>query len=241
MGKRWLPLESNPDVLNTFSSKLGLNVVDYAFCDIYGLDEELLAMVSQPVLAVLMLFPVTDASEKAKAEEDTRLRAGGATETSGWNPDVYFLKQTISNACGTIGLLHAVANNQDKLKFDRGSFMENFFGKTGGMTAAERGNYLENPPAGAPDIDDAHEAAAQEGNTAPPALNEVVNLHFVTFVCCSGRLYELDGRKSFPVDHGSSSPDTLLQDAVKAVKEFIAASDSINFNLMALSAPSHWD
>jgi len=39
MGKRWLPLESNPDVLNTFSSKLGLNVVDYAFCDIYGLDE----------------------------------------------------------------------------------------------------------------------------------------------------------------------------------------------------------
>ena len=31
-------------------------------------------MVSQPVLAVLMLFPVTDASEKAKAEEDTRLR-----------------------------------------------------------------------------------------------------------------------------------------------------------------------
>ena len=40
---------------------------------------------------------------------------------------------------------------------DRGSFMENFFGKTGGMTAAERGDYLENPPAGAPDIDDAHE------------------------------------------------------------------------------------
>ncbi len=31
-------------------------------------------MVPQPVLAVLMLFPVTDASEKAKAEEDARLK-----------------------------------------------------------------------------------------------------------------------------------------------------------------------
>ena len=36
--------------------------------------QELLAMVPQPVLAVLMLFPVTDASEKAKAEEDARLK-----------------------------------------------------------------------------------------------------------------------------------------------------------------------
>lgn len=45
----------------------------YQCVNLYGM-QELLAMVSQPVLAVLMLFPVTDASEKAKAEEDTRLR-----------------------------------------------------------------------------------------------------------------------------------------------------------------------
>lgn len=30
---------------------------------------------------------------------------------------VYFLKQTASNSCGTIGLVHAVANNQDKITF----------------------------------------------------------------------------------------------------------------------------
>ena len=36
--------------------------------------QDLLAMVPQPVLAVLMLFPITDASEKTKAEEDARLR-----------------------------------------------------------------------------------------------------------------------------------------------------------------------
>lgn len=30
---------------------------------------------------------------------------------------MYFMKQTIGNSCGTIGLIHAVANNQDKLEF----------------------------------------------------------------------------------------------------------------------------
>lgn len=28
---------------------------------------------------------------------------------------VYFMKQTIGNACGTIGTLHAIANTQDKV------------------------------------------------------------------------------------------------------------------------------
>ena len=30
------------------------------------------------------------------------------------SPSVYFIKQTIGNACGTIALIHAVANNLDR-------------------------------------------------------------------------------------------------------------------------------
>ena len=103
MGKRWIPLESNPVVLNEYAKKLGFDTSKYAFCDILGLDEvcntkaqyllapsftmqaasirlclwkqqlkiesvqELLAMVPSPVVAVVMLFPVTD---KIKAIRD---------------------------------------------------------------------------------------------------------------------------------------------------------------------------
>jgi hypothetical protein len=39
--KHWVPLESNPDILSEYASKLGAENIDseYAFCDVYGLDE----------------------------------------------------------------------------------------------------------------------------------------------------------------------------------------------------------
>lgn len=39
MGKKWIPLEANPEVLNEFAQKLGVSLNGYEFCDIYGLDE----------------------------------------------------------------------------------------------------------------------------------------------------------------------------------------------------------
>jgi hypothetical protein len=32
-------LESNPDVFNDFSTKIGAPVESYSFCDVYGMDE----------------------------------------------------------------------------------------------------------------------------------------------------------------------------------------------------------
>ena len=36
-----------------------------------------------------------------------------------------------------------------------------------------------------------------------------------------GCLYEMDGRKSFPINHGATTPETLLQDACAVIKEFL--------------------
>jgi len=55
------------------------------------------------------------------------------------------------------------------------------------------------------------QAAANEGQTKAPELDEVVQLHFVALVEREGQLWELDGRKSGPVPHGPTSRETLLQ------------------------------
>ena len=38
-----------------------------------------------------------------------------------------------------------------------------------------------------------------------------MNLHFVALVHHGGRLWELDGRKPFPIDHGPTSEASLLK------------------------------
>lgn len=40
----------------------------WSFSDVYGLDDDLLAMVPQPCLALIMLFPITPATEAAKQQ-----------------------------------------------------------------------------------------------------------------------------------------------------------------------------
>ena len=39
MGKRWVPLESNPEVLNAFAEVIGAPTDSYSFCDVYGMDD----------------------------------------------------------------------------------------------------------------------------------------------------------------------------------------------------------
>ena len=50
---------------------------------------------------------------KYEQEEDGRIQQEGQVCSS----DLFFIEQSIGNACGTIGLLHALGNCKDQLKF----------------------------------------------------------------------------------------------------------------------------
>ncbi|KAG2483811.1 hypothetical protein HYH03_017334 [Edaphochlamys debaryana] len=231
-GKKWVPLESNPDVLNPFLTKLGIDSSQVAsFSDVFGLEEELLAMVPQPVLAVILCYPVTAASDALAKKEDEDQASKGTP----LDPALFYMRQTIGNACGTIAVLHALGNNASTLVPAEGSFMARFLAATQGMSPAEVGRFLEDPPEGAPNIEEAHQAAAAEGATAAPSAEDDVDLHFVAFVHVNGQLWELDGRRSGPVLRGPTSPASLLADAAGVVRQFVARSDSVSFNVLALT------
>ncbi|PSS11579.1 Ubiquitin carboxyl-terminal hydrolase [Actinidia chinensis var. chinensis] len=222
--KRWLPLEANPDVMNQFLWGLGLPEDEAECCDVYGLDEELLEMVPKPVLAVLFLYPIT-----AKSEEERMLQDSVMKEPSG---GVYFMKQTVGNACGTIGLLHAVGNVTSEIKLMDGSFLDRFFKSTATMDPLERAAFLEKDK----EMEVAHSVAATAGETE---ASDNVDTHFICFACVDGQLYELDGRKSGAISHGPSSPSSLLQDTAKVIRGIIQKNpDSINFNVIAISKKS---
>lgn len=91
--------------------KLGLSS-DLSWHDVYSLDDpSLLAFVPRPAHALLLVFPVSEAYIKARTDEDSSLSDYNG---SGENEEVLWFKQTIGNACGLMGLLHAVCNGMTR-------------------------------------------------------------------------------------------------------------------------------
>lgn len=103
----FIPLEANPGLMTALLRELGLSPALQVH-DVLSLTEpELLAFVPRPALAVLLVFPISAAYESHRLAEDALLPeydARGPTEPVLW------FRQTIKNACGVMGLLHAVGN-----------------------------------------------------------------------------------------------------------------------------------
>lgn len=89
--------------------KLGLNK-KLAFHDVFSIDDpDLLSFVPRPAYALLLIFPVNETYELFRIKEDKHRQE---YDGSGPAEEVVWYKQTIGNACGMMGLLHAVSNGQ---------------------------------------------------------------------------------------------------------------------------------
>ena len=228
----WIPLESNPEVMNEFLTKIGVPG-KLQICDIYGFEPELLGMVPQPVKAVLLLFPVSPQSEDFRTAQVRKIEESGQELP----PGVWFTTQTIGNACGTIGLLHAVGNNLDTLgALSEGSWSHKFFTNSIDADADARAAMLQSDES----IAEVHADAAEGGQSAVPDRPEDCMLHFVCFIEKGGFLLELDGRKPFPINHGPCAADGLLEAAIQVIKsDFMATDPGSNlFSTVAYSAPA---
>jgi len=219
---RWLPLESNPQAMNEFAHKLGLSA-NWAYTDVYGLDPEILSFLPQPVIALLLLFPITENYERHRKQEAEVI----SRKEQEISPNVFFLHQTISNACGTICLLHSLANNENTL--EEGP-IKRFIKNAKDLDPAERAKLLEQDN----EVAMAAETCARSGQTATPRLEDNVDLHFICLVQKDGHLYELDGRKPLPINHGKCKD--LLTDGVKVIKQFMERDpENLRFTVIALA------
>ncbi|RYC56459.1 hypothetical protein CHU98_g9761, partial [Xylaria longipes] len=117
---------------------------------------------------------------------------------------VVWWKQTIRNACGLMGLLHAVSNGPARGFIEQDTPLATLLAQSIPLGPAERSALLEKTPA----LATAHQEAASQGQTVAPDAQDNVDLHYVCFVKTDdGTLWELDGRRKGPIARGKLGAD----------------------------------
>lgn len=215
-------MEINPEILNKLMKKVGV-LPTFKFVDVLGFEKDYLKSFPHEVSAVMLLFPLTSQHNefRKKQEDDQKDKEADAK--------VYFMKQTIGNSCGIVGVIHATSSNQDKLGFDKDSALKDFLDKSAGASPDERAKLLEGNKA----LQAAHNAIAAEGQCRPN--EDGVHFHLVVFTAVNGHLYELDGLTAKPIDHGAISEKALLEDAGKICKQFTEREPGeVRFSSVAL-------
>lgn len=85
MPGKWFPLESNPNLINLYISKLGFDTSLYEFVDVFSTDDWAIDMIPQPVAAVIMLYPLSEKQESFRSQDEIA--------TADVMENVWFIKQ----------------------------------------------------------------------------------------------------------------------------------------------------
>lgn len=241
--KAFVPLENNPEVMSSLVHKLGLSKA-LSFHDVFSInDPDLLAFVPRPASALLLVFPVSRSYETFRMQEDEK---NAEYEGKGAEEPVLWYKQTIRNACGLIGLLHAVSNGNSRDFIEPGSDLEKLVKDAIPLGPIERADLLYNSQA----LERAHQSAADQGQSAAPSAEENIDLHYVCFVKDEkNNLWEMDGRRKGPLNRGTlgSEEDVLSEKALElGVRKFLqreeaAGGGELRFSLITLAPNLDFD
>jgi len=162
-------------------------------------------MVPGPVHAVLVCFPLTDSYKESVLSSTPQESPEGGP---------YFMRQSIPNACGTVGLVHAFANLSSP---QSEGWLGTFVANTSGQSPLERAGALETDEG----LAIVHNDSAMQGDTNVAQFQGAQGggaytdiLHFVCYVHHQGGLFELDGLKQGPKRHQDTSP-------VKPTSQFV--------------------
>lgn len=116
-----------------------------------------------------------------------------------------------------MGLLHAIGNSSAKTHLSPSSPLAKLLADAIPLNPEERADLLINSK----ELEKAHSTNAQAGQSAAPAADSKVDLHFTAFVRSeAGDLIELDGRRKGPLNRGKvEDQNELLKATAKFVQE----------------------
>ncbi|CAD6193821.1 unnamed protein product [Caenorhabditis auriculariae] len=204
--------------LAIFMKKIGVSGLECV--DVFSFDEDMLAFIPKPQLAMILCFPSDEAADFLSKRYEEVKKSGERTG------DVFFMNQNIGNACGTFALFHSLANLENRINLGNGKFRK-WLDKARLLKEDERSDLLAEDT----ELAAAHEETAEGGETDQP---DVVEYHFITYVNKNGVLYEIDSSAPFPRPLGTTTDETLVQDAAKAVKEIMEQVKQLSFSAMLL-------
>ncbi|KAK7928654.1 hypothetical protein PG985_005652 [Apiospora marii] len=227
--KHFLPLESTPEIFNQLIISLGARPC-LSFEDVLSITEP--SLFPHPAIALILVFPTTEQYENRKAVEDTNFQPCRSS-----NEHVVWFPQTINNACGLYGVLHALSNGEGRSLLDPSSWLANLLDISSQMSPNERSLVVENSKP----LEEAYAAIATQGTSFQPLnAEDEVDFHYICLVRSqsNGHLYELDGDRNGPIDRGDvlrPEDDLLGEGALAVVREYFRDDqDGIGFSLMAL-------
>ena len=227
MSENWQCLESNPEALDKYLLKLDFNTEEYCFYDLFSTEDWAKENIPKPVLGVLLIFPTNEKTYSFKKQEYEEIVQKGQFVSE----DLFFVKQFALNSCGTMAVYHLLTNleGENKKLIKETSIIHKFIEENHKKSVEERSKAFNESK----DIKNNHSEAVQSGTTND---YENSNNHFVCFIKYSGVLYEMDGLKEFPINHGPTSENDFLDNACEQIKKFMERDpDNVNFSIICLA------
>ncbi|KAG5894632.1 hypothetical protein JTB14_026163 [Gonioctena quinquepunctata] len=226
----WLELESDPGLFTLLLEDFGVKGVQVE--EIYDLNKPL----DSPVYGFIFLFRWIE-------ERRSRRKVVELNETFVKDEDIvnniFFAQQMVPNSCATHALISILLNCPT---IHLGETLARLKTHTYGMSPDNKGWAIGNTP----ELACAHNSHAmplakrrlEKGSAVSTGRFTGEAFHFVSFVPIGGRLFELDGLKPYPIDHGPCN-DMEWTDKFRCVitnRLGITADEynEIRFNLMAV-------
>lgn len=228
----WLELESDPGLFTLLLADFGVNGAQVE--EVYDLSRP----IDGPVYGFIFLFRWIEerrARRKIVETTDTFVRDEDAVNS------IFFAQQVVPNSCATHALLSILLNCSD---IPLGETLTRLKTHTKGMGPELKGLAIGNTP---------ELAASHNSHAIPQARRRRLDkgsggmstgrftgeaFHFVSFVPINGHLFELDGLKPFPQDHGPWEENEEWTDKFRRVMAdrlgISTGEQDIRFNLMAL-------